>query len=314
MTIEVQIVEKQWVADNIVHLILEKIDQQPLPEFTAGAHIDLHIDSNTIRQYSLLPSQQASQYEIAILKEVNGRGGSLKVHEQLKTGDRVKISAPRNHFPLEDAQHSILIAGGIGITPILAMADELTRKQASFELHYCSRSQTSAAFYDDISRGSLNPFSHFYFDDQDVKLNRILFAHPTQEKRIFVCGPEGFINFVRDSALEMGWSKSRVHYELFQKSEQDNTGHGRPFNIKLADQDVLITVGENETALEALERRGYEVPYSCEQGICGTCALEVVAGIPDHQDMYLTDKEREQNTRFVTCCSRAISDELTLRV
>lgn len=314
MTIQVRVAAKQLIADKIVHLTIESVDAQPLPKFAAGAHIDLHIDNDTVRQYSLLPRSNDAQYEIAVLKEQDGRGGSVKVHDLLQPGDEITIGGPRNHFPLEDAEHSILIAGGIGITPILAMADELSGKQASFELHYCSRSKASAAFLQSVQLSRLKDHSHFYFDDQGMKLDNSVFSVPAHNKRIFVCGPEGFINFVRDSAAAMGWPDDRVHFELFQKTEGNDTGHGSRFSIRVDGADQTVEVAENETALEALERSGFEIPCSCEQGICGTCAVELISGIPDHQDMYLTDKEREDNTKFIPCCSRAESEELTIRL
>lgn len=314
MTINVQIIKKQLIAENIVHLTLASSDGNALPEYEAGSHIDLHIDGDTIRQYSLLPSDNSSHYEIAILKEQNGRGGSVKVHEHLKTSDHITISKPRNNFPLEGAEHSLLIAGGIGITPILAMAEELSSKQASFELHYCSRSKNNAAFYERIQQSPYNKQSHCYFDDLDLSFNSSVLEQPTDDKRIFVCGPEGFINFIRETASNLGWPEDRVHFELFQKSENDDTGHGATFKIKIADTDQIIEVAEDETALEALERCGVDVPCSCEQGVCGTCVVNVVEGIPDHQDMYLTDIEKQENSKFTPCCSRSLSPQLIIRI
>lgn len=314
MTIEVKIIKKQLIAENIVHLNLESLDGKQLPGFEPGAHIDLHIDDNTVRQYSLVPSRQNSQYEIAILKEANGRGGSKKVHEALQSGDTVRISQPRNHFSLKNAQHSLLIAGGIGITPILAMAKHLSNTDQSFEMHYCSRSKENAAFHDAILQSELDQNTTFYFDDQDQRFDISILDHPEQDKRLFVCGPEGFINFIRDTAASKGWSDDRIHYELFQKSDQDTTGHGERFNILIEGTDTSIEVTEDETALEALDRHGIDVPCSCEQGICGTCVLEVIDGIPDHQDMYLTDSEKEQNNKFTPCCSRALSSQLTIKL
>lgn len=313
MTIDVKIIQKETIADRIVQLVLARPNGRDLPPFEPGAHVDVHIDQSTVRQYSLVPSGSAAHYAIAVLDDPNGRGGSSKVHRNLQVGDGVQISEPRNQFPLEEAEHSILIAGGIGITPILAMADSLSRQRRSFELHYCCRAQRNAAFYTVIRQSPWAANTRFYFDEEGQQFDPSVLANASEHTRMYVCGPEGFIQYVRDNAARLGWPEHRVHYELFQKSVADGTGHGQRFQLHIDGTDQVIDVEASETALEALSRSGIDVPCSCEQGICGTCVLAVVEGLPDHQDMFLTDSEKQANNQFTPCCSRALTPVLTIK-
>jgi vanillate O-demethylase ferredoxin subunit len=314
MTIDVTIIKKESIADDIVLLVLADPQGGLLPPFEPGAHIDLHIDRDTVRQYSLINSlDRGRTYEVAILREADGRGGSARVHDQLQAGDHVRISAPRNAFPLQRADFSILIAGGIGITPILSMARHLQHEGQPFALHYCARSRPSAAFCDSIEHSAFADKARFYFDADGQRFDTDVLRQPDiPDTRIFVCGPPGFIDFITRTALDAGWPADRIHYELFQKAAADQTGHGEAFTLVINSSGDRVPVAADETALEALERSGYEVACSCEQGICGTCVLTVLDGIPDHQDSYLTDRERAENRSFTPCCSRALTPTLTI--
>lgn len=315
MTIETRIIKKEPVAEHIVHLVLAHSQGETLPPFEPGAHIDLHIDDATIRQYSLINSLDGGRsYEIAVLREAAGRGGSIKVHDTLQVGDRVNISAPRNAFALKKSEFSVLIAGGIGITPVLSMAESLEHEGQPFALHYCSRSRHNAAFCDRIAGSSYADRTQFYFDDEGNRFDPGALQVDAVDKRLYVCGPQGFIEFIRGSAREAGWPEDRVHYELFQKADGDHRSHGSPFSLVINGTGHQVEVAADETALEALERSGYEVSYSCEQGICGSCVLDIVEGLPDHQDAFLTDKERRENLKFTPCCSRALTPSLTIEL
>ncbi len=313
--IEVTLIKKQMIAENIVSLVLASADGTRLPAFDPGSHIDLHIDNNTIRQYSLINSlDNGKTYEIAILREAGGRGGSIKLHDSLTPGNTVTISEPRNHFPLQECEHTVLVAGGIGITPILSMAQYLHSQGKSFELHYCARSDRSAAFLAEIQASPFAEHSRLYFDQQKQAFAPQTLAHRGDDSRLFVCGPEGFIQFISNTALAAGWAEERIHYELFKRSAAPASGLGQPFSMVINSSGDVINVAADETALDALVRSGYEIPCSCEQGVCGTCVLEILEGTPDHQDMFLTDKERQQNQHFTPCCSRALTPTLTLKL
>ncbi|SEA69322.1 PDR/VanB family oxidoreductase [Marinobacterium iners] len=315
MTTEATIIKKETIADNIVHLVLEDCRGKGFAPFEPGAHIDLHIDDKTIRQYSLINSLDGGHtYEIAILREANGRGGSIKVHDTLQPGDKVKVGPPRNAFPLQRSDFSVLIAGGIGITPIISMADYLEHQGQPFTLHYCTRSAKAAALRDRIESSTYADRTRFYFDDQAMRFDPTALEIDIPDKRLYVCGPQGFIEFIKRSAEEAGWPKERIHYESFQKAEGGKTGHGKAFTLIIDGTGDQVEVAADETALEALERKGYEIPCSCEQGICGTCILDVIAGIPDHHDAFFTDKERLENLRFTPCCSRALTPSLTVKL
>lgn len=315
MNIEVTIINKSLIAENIVQLVLERTDGSVLPSFEPGAHIDLHIDSKTVRQYSLVNSlDNGKSYEIAILRDAAGRGGSVQAHDTLMMGNTINISEPRNHFPLIKSEHTLLIAGGIGITPILSMAQHLHNQSQSFELHYSARSSHSAAYYDEIKASAFTENTQFFFDEEGGKFNPEYLEYRAKDNRLFVCGPEGFITYIKNTALEAGWPEDRIHYELFSKSSTDTTGLGAPFSILVNNTGAIVHVAEEETALDALVRSGYEIPYSCEQGVCGSCVLDIIEGTPDHQDAYLTDKERAENRRFTPCCSRAQTPSITINL
>ncbi|SEQ23206.1 vanillate O-demethylase ferredoxin subunit [Amphritea atlantica] len=318
--ISVRITEKRYVAHNIVHIVLQPADNQTLPRFTPGSHIDLHINAGTgkplIRQYSLLNAPDSHQcYEIAVLLEAHGRGGSKAVHQQLNEGDLIQISPPRNLFPLlPDEDETLLFAGGIGITPILSMAHALQQRQAKFSLHYFAKSIEHAAFAHSLMEG---PFSHnvnLCFDDgsADSFDPQSVLKEAAKGRHLYICGPQGFINFITDSARAYGWDNDNIHFELFSQdlsaANDDNAG----FQIRIASSGQLIDIGADQTVLEALEEQGFEIPCSCEQGVCGTCLLPVIEGTPDHRDMYLSDAEKQLNNQFTPCCSRALSDCLVL--
>lgn len=313
--IDVEVVNKRAEAKGIVSFELAAINGQPLPEFTPGAHIDLVLPNGLIRQYSLYAfSPSPKVYKIAVLHEPQGRGGSEYVHTELEVGSRLAISHPRNQFELVDANKYLLLAGGIGVTPILCMASKLLSDNANFTMHYCCRSRDRMAFHDAITSSSLASHVKLHIDEESSQpaFNPDdVFAQPDQGTHLFVCGPKGFMDFVISTAKAKGWPDSHIHYEFFSGVEA-TPEDADSFEIQLASCGSVIPVKSDQTVLEVLRQTGIEVPVSCEQGICGTCTTKVLDGVPDHRDLFLTDAERASNTLFTPCCSRSKSARLVL--
>ncbi len=309
-------VRRRIVADDICSLELQAPDGRPLPAFAPGAHIDLHLSGDLVRQYSICSApDQLATYRIAVLREPGSRGGSVAAHE-LVEGQVVRVSEPRNLFPLaEGASHHLLLAGGIGITPLLSMAQELHRRGASFDLHYCARSPSRAAFVDEMVT-QMPGRVHLHFDDgadgQRLRLPAVLDASPPHT-HLYACGPGGFIDAMLGGARQVGWSETRLHREYFAApGAPENAPAGERFEVQIASTGKVIEVPAQRSVVDALKACGIEVPVSCEQGICGTCVLRVLEGQPDHRDMFLTPQERDANDRFTPCCSRSRTARLVL--
>ncbi|ALL71103.1 Flavodoxin reductase ferredoxin-NADPH reductase family 1 (plasmid) [Paraburkholderia caribensis MBA4] len=307
------------VAQGIRMFELAPLDGTRLPEYTPGAHIDVHLPTGIVRQYSLCGGpQQRDAYVIAVQHNAASRGGSRAMHA-LQVGDTLSIDGPRNHFPLaNDARHSVLLAGGIGITPLLSMAERLAQTQASFELHYCVRSRERAAFLDRLDAPHLRGRCTLYIDDApaDARMDvaRIV-RDPLPGSHLYVCGPSGFMDYAFDTAKRAGWADRHLHREYFSApaiDTRDNTPTARAFSVRLARSGKVVRVSEQETVVQALAAHGVCIETSCEQGVCGTCLTGVLAGDPEHRDLYLTNDERARNDQFLPCCSRSHTDELVL--
>jgi vanillate O-demethylase ferredoxin subunit len=314
--IEVRVARKATEAEGITSFELVRADGGDLPAFEPGAHLDIHIPSGVVRQYSLCnPSNETHRYQIAVLRDPASRGGSEAMHATVGEGDLLKISVPRNHFPLSSGNgHTLLMGGGIGITPVLCMAEQLSRSGASFELHYCTRSQGRTAFYDALRAGSFAADVHFHFDDGSAE-QRLNIAQKlsscTSQTHLYVCGPKGFMDAVLGKARELGWPESRIHYEYFGAEVVHKIDDGT-FEVEIASTGKVISIAADKSITTALAEAGVEIPLSCEQGVCGTCLTRVVAGIPDHRDMYLTPAEQALNDQILPCCSRSKSTRLVL--
>lgn len=314
--LQVRVVRKATEAVDISTFEFVNVDARPLPAFSAGSHIDVHLPNGLTRQYSLCndPSE-GHRYLIGVLRDAASRGGSQAMHEQVKEGDVLHISAPKNHFPLaHEATHSVLVAGGIGITPILCMAERLAVTGAPFEMHYCTRSPERTAFRERITASAFSPRVHFHFDDgpesQKLRLDRLL-TPMRPGVHLYVCGPKGFMDWLLEAARSAGWPPQRLHYEFFGaqvlKSEDDAS-----FEVKLASTGKVVVVPKDKTVVQALAAVGVEIATSCEQGVCGTCLTRVLEGEPDHKDTYLTPEEQMANDQFTPCCSRSNSPLLVL--
>jgi vanillate O-demethylase ferredoxin subunit len=311
--LQVQVSAKTAIAEGVMLFELRASPEDLLPPFTAGSHIDIALPNGLIRQYSLCNSpDDRKRYEIAVLLEPSGRGGSRSAHLDLQPGDTVRIGVPRNMFPLVNARHSILVAGGIGVTPILSMAEHLARNDVSFELHYCSRSAARTAFLERIQSSAFANRARVYIDDDDGRLDvSAVLRSPSPETHLYVCGPTGFMDYVIHSANGAGWEDRCVHKEYFAAGTIDE-GKERAFEVVLASTGRVVPVTSDQTVVQALALHGITVPVSCEQGFCGTCAIRILDGVPDHRDSFLSDEAKAANDCFTPCCSRAKSARLVV--
>ncbi|WP_434765924.1 PDR/VanB family oxidoreductase [Pseudomonas triticicola] len=303
-------------AEGICCFELSATDGTALPAFEAGAHIDVHLPGGLVRQYSLCndPSER-HRYRISVLKDPQSRGGSQAMHEQILTGQTLTISAPRNLFMLEPcASGHLLFAGGIGITPMLAMAYTLAQQDVPFELHYCFRSSDRAAFLPLLTQA---PFAErvILHDDsgpQEQKFDAAsLLASPGNGSHLYVCGPSGFMNHVIGTAQLAGWPEHRIHREFFAAAPINHSAD-TAFEVELARSGQIFQIPADRSVFEVLDEAGVAIDSSCEQGICGSCVTRVLSGIPEHRDQFLSAAEQAANDQFTPCCSRARTSRLVL--
>ncbi|WP_175691442.1 PDR/VanB family oxidoreductase [Burkholderia anthina] len=312
----VRVTRRNIEADGIVSFELASLDGSDLPAFDAGSHIDVHLPTGHVRQYSLCSSpHERSHYQIAVLREAQSRGGSAGMHDEVKEGDELRVSLPRNHFALASGQAThLLLAGGIGLTPLLCMAQHLDRTGQHFELHYCARSRSRAAFLGRLAKAPWSERVQYHFDDEDgaqrLRLDALL-KEATPETHLYVCGPQGFMNAVLDAARANGWPENRLHYEFFSAPAVDTSFDGA-FEVCLARTGKTVSIPAGRTVTQALADAGVDVPVSCEQGICGTCLTRVLEGEPEHRDLFLSPEEQSRNDQFLPCCSRSKSRRLVL--
>ncbi|NBF04642.1 2Fe-2S iron-sulfur cluster binding domain-containing protein [Pseudomonas sp. Fl5BN2] len=313
--LKVVVRKREEQGDGVVVLDLVSPQGRPLPSFEAGAHIDVHLKPGLVRQYSLCGDPaNVDAYRLGVLKDPDSRGGSLAVHALLE-GREIEISTPRNHFPLApNARRSILIGGGIGITPMVAMAYALNARDSDFELHYCARSRSRSAFLDELGSAGFAACLHTHFDDEEEaqKLDLAsLLGNPQADVHVYVCGPAGFMDWVIGQALAQGYADDHVHREYFQVAVDAS---GASFEVHAARSGKTVQVAQGQSIVEALRTVGINIEVSCAQGVCGTCLCDVLEGEPDHRDVYLTDDEKSANDQILVCCSRARSNKLVLDI
>lgn len=312
----VRVARKTVEAEGICSFELVRADGQPLPAFAAGSHVDVEIPGGLTRQYSLCNDPaETHRYLIAVLRDAGSRGGAEAMHDRVNEGDVLSISAPKNHFALaHDAASHLLLAGGIGVTPLLCMAERLAQVGAAFEMYYCTRSKARTAFVQRIAASAFASRVAFHFDDgpagQRLDLDAVL-SRPVPGRHLYVCGPKGFMDAVLSTARAKGWPEEQLHYEFFGAEVAVRADDGS-FEVKLASSGRVIPVAADRTIVQALADAGVSVATSCEQGVCGTCLTRVIEGEPDHRDMYLTPEEQAAGDQFLPCCSRSKSPRLVL--
>ncbi|MER8956578.1 PDR/VanB family oxidoreductase [Mesorhizobium sp. M0833] len=268
------------------------------------------------RTYSIFTDpHDASNYRIAVKLEGASRGGSRFMHEALSAGDELEIGRPRNNFPLnEAAAHTLLIAGGIGITPILSMADRLAQIGRSFELHYFARSSEQAPFRHELSKAPYSRQVHFHFGLERAAIkDRLvqLLAAPPADGHLYLCGPEGFMDLAKATA-QASWQEAAVHIERFSADPAASVGPQSSFEVRLARSGGNFFIPADCSILEVLEKQGVKIPSSCRQGVCGSCATGVLQGEPDHRDVFLSAREKAANDQICPCVSRAKTSFLVL--
>ncbi|RMV07765.1 PDR/VanB family oxidoreductase [Pseudomonas savastanoi] len=315
--IDVTVLSRNDEALDICSFELVRADGELLPPFTAGAHIDVHLPDGLIRQYSLCNApNERHRYLIGVLNDPASRGGSRSLHEQIQSGAQLRISEPRNLFPLAgNSRRTLLFGGGIGITPILCMAEQLALEGADFELHYCVRSVERGAFIERLKRSSFADRVTLHLDKQPTTALDAanVLAQPQPDTHLYVCGPGGFMQHILDSARAADWSEDNLHREYFSAEPADTSNDGS-FSIEIASTGQVLAVPANKTVAQVLESHGIDIPLSCEQGVCGTCLTRVLKGIPDHRDLFLTEDEQALNDQFTPCCSRSKTPLLVLDI
>lgn len=288
------------------------------PAFTPGSHIDVKVDEKHIRQYSLCNNPaDKNRYVIAVKKDEQGRGGSKLLHETIQPGDVVEIGAPRNNFPLDMGfEHYVLVAGGIGVTPLLSMAYSLQAANKSFELHICARDEAAKPFADDLQDVPFADAIHFYLDNADMQQRFNIETALGRYKNgtaLYLCGPGGFMSAVIQTGETLGWPQAAMFSETFAPPKID-ASENKPFEVFLARSKKTLTVPADEFLIDVLHGNGHPVMCSCTQGICGSCITPVLEGVPEHRDAVMSDAERDSNKQMCVCVSRAKSERLVLDI
>jgi ferredoxin-NADP reductase len=312
-SIDVLVKSITYEAEDIISLDLRPVDGRRLPGFTAGAHIELQLRNGLPRHYSLMNAQdEAHRYCVAIHKDPASRGGSRFIHDTVRPGDILKIGPPRNNFALaEAAPCSILIAGGIGITPIWCMLQRLVNLGRPWRLFYAARSRVRAVFLEQIVALNAAANVHLHFDDESggalIDLNEVV-RSAASGTHLYCCGPLPMLAAFERATAAL--PADTVHVEYFSARQPVDASGG--FDVVLARSGRTVHVPEHSTILDALHAAGVEVAHSCLEGVCGTCETKVLEGIPDHRDMVLTAQERAANRSMMICCSGSKSARLVL--
>lgn len=311
---ELQVKSIRWEAQGICAFELVDPEGQVLPSFEAGSHIDVHLPGGMVRSYSLAGDpQDTRKWLLGVLKEPKSRGGSLAMHDKVRAGDLITVGAIRNAFAMAaDAQHTILLGGGIGITPLKSMAHALAAQGQSFELHYCARSLKNVAFLDELTALVPKGCLHLHLDEGDPSKGldiQALLKSPEKGTHVYFCGPSGFMKACEQAASH--WAPGTVHSEHFKAPEAAPSSlPDGAFEVRLIRSGETIQVGPDQTIVRAIELTGRRVPTSCLSGLCGACKVDYVDGEVDHRDYILNDQERA--TCLTVCVSRAKGKTLSL--
>jgi ferredoxin-NADP reductase len=310
--LKVRVSDVADVAEGVHLLRLIDLDGRELPAWQPGAHIDVQLPSGVVRQYSLCGSPaDRSAYEIAVLREPEGRGGSEEIHTAVLAGTELVISGPRNRFPLHDAARYIFVGGGIGITPLLPMIEEVDRRGREWQLFYGGRSRGTMAFQERLALWpdsvAIQPQDEFGLLD----LSSIL--RPQADTLVYCCGPEPLLEAVSERC-QAWWPEGTLHLERFAAGQPTPTdGEATPFSVQLGLEGPVLEVPADRSVLDVLLDAGADVLFSCQEGTCGTCEVSVLAGRPDHKDPLLSPEERAAG-RMLICVSRSLDPRLVLDI
>lgn len=297
----------RWEADEVVSVELEPVGGV-LPQWEPGAHIDLTLPNGFQRQYSLCGDRDALSWKIAVLREESGRGGSAWMHEALRVGDTLRVEGPRNHFELMSAPSYLFIAGGIGITPILAMVEEAARVDADWRLIYGGRRRSSMAFLPQLMRFGKRVVLAPH--DEVGLLDLSVIDETAPETVVYCCGPAALIDAVTARCEQVGRTLRVERFVPIVTAEQAR--HGSGFEVVLQRSGTVLEVSDGASILDAAEAAGLRPPSSCLEGTCGTCETTVLEGSVDHRDSILTEDERASNKTMMICVSRASTARLVL--
>ncbi|MCY0386240.1 PDR/VanB family oxidoreductase [Robbsia sp. Bb-Pol-6] len=314
MRVAVAAVESHGGAHRGIRLA--GVDGAPLPAFDPGAHIDVLLPGGLVRQYSLAnaPSQRR-YYEICVRRDGASRGGSAYLHDHLTLGETVEISLPRNHFRLDAAARYLLVAGGVGITPLLSMARDLDERGTPFILHCYGRSESDVPYLRTLREGFDHGEVVLHFSAAGDSLRGAVpaqFHTPSADALIYTCGPRGFMDQVDAAALEHGWQASQIRREAFDAAPSNVRHVNDAFEVELASSGRVFVIPPDQTIAAVLQAARIPVSLSCEQGLCGSCLTDIKAGQADHRDEVQSDEEKRSHRQIALCCSRAVTSRLVL--
>jgi vanillate O-demethylase ferredoxin subunit len=313
-TLPLRLVNVKFEADGIASFEFQYPSAECLSAFGPGAHIDIHLPNGLVRSYSLSnDSSETDRYVVTVARDANSRGGSAFMHDELRVGQVLLVGVPANNFVLdESASETVLIAGGVGVTPIWCMAQRLRRLGNSFQVFYASRSRESAAFLKDLEvLGRAHPGRiHLHFDDESGLLDiaKVVSESSGEGAHLYCCGPVPMLQAFETACAQV--PAERVHVEYFKPRDVPVTAGG--VELLLTKSKKTIRVAPGKTVLDAVLESGVDVPYSCMEGICGSCQVTVLDGIPDHHDSVLSEKQKAANNTMLICCSGAKSSRLVL--
>lgn len=309
----VRIASVDCAASDVLRLELHAAGGGPLPAFSAGAHIDLHLANGLVRSYSLLNDPaETHRYVVAVHRAPQSRGGSAYVHDQLRPGTVLDVTGPRNHFALDEtAAHTVLIAGGIGITPLYAMLQRLESQRRSWQLYYCARTREHAALRQELQRYGRQAMFHFDQEREGKLLDLpAAIASAPPGSHFYCCGPLPMLAAFEAATAHL--PAHHVHVEYFRPKEPAPPSHAHAYLVRLARSDLQFRVGPDETILDKLIELDVEIPYSCREGVCGSCEARVLEGVPEHRDQVLSQADREAGQSMMVCCSGCRGDLLVL--
>lgn len=309
----------EWLAEDILAFEFRPTDGAQWPMPTAGAHVNVHLPNGLVRSYSLTNRPgDSNRYMIAVNREAAGGGGSRYMHDTLRVGQKLQLSAPSNNFPLnESGSPSVLIAGGIGITPVWSMVQRLSEIGAPWCVHYSARTREAAAYVDELLAlaSRAGGTVHLNFDggmkDKMLDLNEII-AASAPDAEFYCCGPVPMLRSFEEACKVR--DPNKVHLEYFaapSASAAESCTNGT-FSVVLSKSNKVLVVGPDNSILEALLDAGVNAPYSCMGGVCRACETGVLGGTPDHRDFVLSDAEKQAGDKIIICCSRATTPELVL--